>query len=31
MMKNIISLDINWIKIFLPKADEPLAQKKGER
>jgi len=30
-MKNIISLDINWIKIFQPEANEPLAQKKRER
>jgi len=30
MMKNIISLRINWIK-FQPEANEPLAQKKSER
>jgi len=29
-MKNFISLDINWVKIFQPEADEPLAQKKRE-
>jgi len=31
MMKNIISFDINWVKIFQSKAYESLAQKKSER